>query len=131
MNGQSHRRTGLVSEIQQFPADLVAAAGSGLRTGERGAVAQPPTADHGACRRQGRAAVKDVPDRPRHQLAAGKGWLGYPVVQGDVHGKDGVLCPVTNMDDRDWRQRHRQGGDFMIYTDRLTVRLASPIRVFL
>ena len=83
----------------------------------------PPTMAH--------AAVKDVPDRPRHQLAAGKGWLGYPVVQGDVHGKDGVLYPVTNMDDRDWRQRHRQGGDFMIYTDRLTVRLASPIRVFL
>jgi hypothetical protein len=75
-----------------------------------------------------------VPDRPRHQLAAGKGWLGYPVVQGDVQDKDGVLCPVTNMDYRDyrdWRQRHRQGGDFMIYTDRLAVRLASPIRVFL
>ncbi|HSU20791.1 MAG TPA: DUF6402 family protein [Variovorax sp.] len=60
-----------------------------------------------------------------------KYWLDCPVVQGSIYDKDSMLCPVTNKDYRDWRQRHRQGGDFMIQTDRLSVRLASPIRVVL
>lgn len=68
---------------------------------------------------------------PAHQIAAGNGWLDYPVVQGSIHDKDSVLYPVTNKDYRDWRQRHRQGGDFMIQTDRLSVKLESPIRVVL
>jgi hypothetical protein len=68
---------------------------------------------------------------PAHQAAGGKGWLDYPVVQGSIYDKNSVLYPVTNKDYRDWRQKHRQGGDFMIYTDRLTVRLPSPIRVLL
>lgn len=29
----------------------------------------------------------------------------------------------------DWRQQHGQGGDFMIYSGRRTVRLDSAIRV--
>ena len=57
------------------------------------------------------------------------GWLDYPVVDGSVYDKDSVLYPVTNKDYRDWRDQHGQGGDFMIYSDRLTVRLDSPIRV--
>ena len=61
---------------------------------------------------------------PARQMA---GWLDYPVTS--VYDKDSVLYPVTNKDYRDWRQQHGQGGDFMIYTDRLTVRLDSPIRV--
>ncbi|MGJ7582032.1 DUF6402 family protein [Variovorax sp. RHLX14] len=35
-----------------------------------------------------------------------------------------VLYPGTNGDDRKWRQKHGRGGDFMIYTDRISVRLA-------
>lgn len=54
-------------------------------------------------------------------------WLDYPV--NSLFDKDGVLYTVTNKDFRDWRQQHGQGGDFMIYTDCLTVRLDSPIRV--
>lgn len=68
---------------------------------------------------------------PAHQAASGKGWLKYPVVEGSVYDNDSVLYPVTNRDYRDWRQQHGQGGDFMIYTDRLSVRLDSPIRVLL
>lgn len=60
-----------------------------------------------------------------------KRWLDYPVVQGSIYDKDSVLYPVTNKDYRDWRQRHRQGGDFMIQTDRLSVKPESPIRVVL
>lgn len=68
---------------------------------------------------------------PAHQLAGGTGWLDYPVLDGDIHGKDSVLYPVKNSDYRDWRARHGQGGDFMIYTDRLHVKLPRPIRVAL
>ena len=64
---------------------------------------------------------------PAHQMA--RGWLDYPVVDGSVHDKDSVLYPVTNKDYRDWRAKHNQGGDFMIYTDRVNVKLDSPIRV--
>jgi hypothetical protein len=66
---------------------------------------------------------------PAHQVAGGKGWLDYPVVDGSVYDKDSVLYPVTNKDYRDWRAKHNQGGDFMIYTDRVNVKLDSPIRV--
>lgn len=66
---------------------------------------------------------------PAHQL--GGGWLNYPVVDGSVYEKDSVLYPVTNKDYRDWRQQHGQGGDFMIYTDRVNVKLDSPIRLVL
>ena len=66
---------------------------------------------------------------PAHQLAAGSGWLAYPVVDGSIHEKDNVLYPVTNGDYRNWRQKHGRGGDFMIYTDRISVRLARPIRI--
>ena len=40
-----------------------------------------------------------------------------------------VLYPVTNGDYRNWRQKHGRGGDFMIYIDRISVRLARPIRI--
>ena len=63
---------------------------------------------------------------PARQTAS---WLDYPIVDGSVYDKDSMLYPVTNKDFRDWRQQHGQGGDFMIYSDRRTVRLDSPIRV--
>ncbi|WP_219210665.1 DUF6402 family protein [Variovorax boronicumulans] len=66
---------------------------------------------------------------PAHQLAGGSGWLDYPIVDGSVHEKDAVLYPVTNKDYRDWRFQYAQGGDFMIYTDRVSVKLDRPIRV--
>lgn len=66
---------------------------------------------------------------PAHHLAAGSGWLQYPVTQGNVYAKDAVLYPVINKDYRDWRAKHNQGGDFMIYTRPIGVKLDSPIRV--
>jgi hypothetical protein len=64
-----------------------------------------------------------------HQLDGGRGWLKYPVTQGDVRKKGNVLYPVTNKHYRDWRLRYRRGGDFMIYTDRRMVVMNPPIRV--
>lgn len=66
---------------------------------------------------------------PAHQLA--DGWMNDPVADGSVYDKDSVLYPVTHKDYRDWRAKHNQGGDFMIYTDRLSVKLDVPIRVAL
>ncbi|PLC06944.1 hypothetical protein CY658_08100 [Variovorax sp. RO1] len=70
---------------------------------------------------------------PAHQTAAmaNIGWLEYPVAQGDVHAKDAVVYPVKNSDFRAWQRKHNQGGDFVIYTDRITVKLATPIEVAL
>ncbi|WP_198082956.1 DUF6402 family protein [Variovorax sp. E3] len=70
---------------------------------------------------------------PVHEAAAlaNIGWVGYPVVQGDVHAKDAVLYPVRNSDFRAWQRKHNQGGDFVIYTDRFTMKLDTPIRVAL
>ena len=64
---------------------------------------------------------------PAH--AAAGGWLNYPVVQGSAYDKGNVLYPVTNKDYRDWRTQHGQGGDFIIYTEPVSVRLETPIRV--
>ncbi|WP_234193539.1 DUF6402 family protein [Pseudacidovorax sp. NFM-22] len=66
---------------------------------------------------------------PAHQVAGG--WLKYPVVQGNPHAKDAVLYPVTNADYRAWRQKHGRGGDFLIYTKPLSVRLPRPLRISL
>ncbi|MGJ7582039.1 DUF6402 family protein [Variovorax sp. RHLX14] len=68
---------------------------------------------------------------PVHQLQGGEGWLDYPVNDGDITKKDSVLYPVTNRHYRDWRTKHARGGDFMIYSDRVNIRLKSPIRVVL
>lgn len=68
---------------------------------------------------------------PVHQLTAGSGWLDYPVIDGSIYDKDSLLFPVTNRSYRDWRFRHGQGGDFIVYTDRLNIRLDTPIRVML
>jgi hypothetical protein len=70
---------------------------------------------------------------PAHQVAAlsNVGWLDHAVVQGSVYAKDAVLYPVKNTDFRAWQRKHNQGGDFIIYTDRLTMKLDPPIRVAL
>jgi len=68
---------------------------------------------------------------PLHEAAAlaNIGWLDYAVTQGDVHAKDAVLYPVKNSDFRAWQLKHNQGGDFIIYTDTLVVKLDTPITV--
>ena len=65
------------------------------------------------------------------QLAGRSGWLDQPVVDGNPFEKESILYPVENRHYRDWRQRLGQGGDFMIYTDRLNLKLVDPIRVVL
>ena len=66
---------------------------------------------------------------PIQQISSFSKWCDYPVADGAAHEKDSVLYPVKNKDYRDWRQKHRQGGDFMIYSDRMNVKLNVPIAV--
>lgn len=70
---------------------------------------------------------------PAHEIAAlsNVGWLDYAVVHGNVRAKDAVLYPVKNSDFRAWQSKHSQGGDFIIYTDRVMMKLDTPIRVAL
>lgn len=66
---------------------------------------------------------------PLHQIAAGIGWLRQQIVDGDNYKNGSVLYPVTNNDYRDWRQKKGQGGDFIVYTNRVGVKLTHPIRI--
>ena len=68
---------------------------------------------------------------PAHQLAEGSGYFSDPVVEGSPYHKGDVMYPVTNKDYREWRKKHGRGGDFIIYTDRIDVKLSPPIRVAL
>jgi hypothetical protein len=41
-----------------------------------------------------------------------------------------VYYPVKNSTFRDWQMKHRQGGDFIIYSDCVHMRLKNPITVY-
>lgn len=45
--------------------------------------------------------------------------------------EDMIYYPVRNRSFRDWQNKHRQGGDFIAYSDLSRVRLGTPIRVML
>ncbi|WP_287727587.1 DUF6402 family protein [Burkholderia sp.] len=40
-----------------------------------------------------------------------------------------VYYPVRNNSFREWQQRHRRGGDFVIFSDHRYVTLREPIRL--
>lgn len=68
---------------------------------------------------------------PAHQLAAMANLDGvnYAVTEKNARAKDSVLYPVRNKDFRDWQAQHGQGGEFVIYTDRLNIKLDPPVTV--
>ena len=42
-----------------------------------------------------------------------------------------MRCFIKLSDYRDWRTQNGEGGDFMIYTEPVSVRLDTPIRLAL
>jgi hypothetical protein len=38
-----------------------------------------------------------------------------------------VYWPVHNKTYRDWRSAHNRGGDFMVYTEPMLIKLSKPI----
>ncbi len=57
-------------------------------------------------------------------------WLEFPVAIYTSGPKYMVYYPVKNSTFREWQMRHRQGGDFIIYSDCVPIRLKTPIRVY-
>jgi hypothetical protein len=47
-----------------------------------------------------------------------------------VYEKGAVMYPVTNKDFRAWREKHRQGGYFLIYSKPVEFKLKKPLVVF-
>jgi hypothetical protein len=70
---------------------------------------------------------------PAHQLAAMANIDGvdYAVTEKNSRAQDSVLHPVRNKDFRDWQAKHARGGDFVIYTDRVNIKLNPPVTVSL
>jgi hypothetical protein len=75
-----------------------------------------------------------VPEFVATDVAAWR-WLDYPVLTGDMpthlFKKDAVFYPIRNKTFREWQIKHKQGGDFVIYSDCKHIRLNSPIKVWL
>ncbi|GAC1320772.1 MAG: DUF6402 family protein [Aquirhabdus sp.] len=61
--------------------------------------------------------------------ADGTDWVSYPITKGNMYDKGNVFYPIRNKDFREWQQKHQQGGDFMIYSDRKSIVLDNPITV--
>lgn len=59
----------------------------------------------------------------------GMSWLDYPVVVGGKRSRDNIYYPVRNKSFREWQQRHRRGGDFIIFSDYRCVTLPQPIEI--
>ncbi|WP_419685582.1 DUF6402 family protein [Burkholderia theae] len=61
--------------------------------------------------------------------AAGIPWIDYPVAIGDMRVPGNVYYPVRNSSFRQWQQRYRRGGDFVIFSDYRYIRLREPIQL--
>ncbi|KWF90720.1 hypothetical protein WL93_14840 [Burkholderia diffusa] len=73
-----------------------------------------------------------VPATMAATTVANRSWAGFPVKLGNPRIKGNVYYPVRNADFRNWQMKHRRGGDFMIYSDRIILSLLlHPIKVYL
>ncbi|WP_423371827.1 DUF6402 family protein [Burkholderia sp. LMG 32019] len=61
--------------------------------------------------------------------AAGISWIDYPIAIGDMRVPGNVYYPVRNSSFRQWQQRYRRGGDFVIFSDHRYIRLREPIQL--
>ncbi|SDC47654.1 hypothetical protein SAMN05216345_102447 [Cupriavidus sp. YR651] len=52
-----------------------------------------------------------------------------PVVIKNRLEPENVYYPVRNRDFRAWQSKHNRGGDFLVYSDFATVRLAQPVHL--
>ena len=51
-------------------------------------------------------------------------WANYTVYSGkDMHAKNAVMWPVFNQDHRQWRDKHKQGGDMLLFSERMEPRI--------
>ncbi|MGO4810029.1 DUF6402 family protein [Cupriavidus sp. 2MCAB6] len=62
------------------------------------------------------------------EVSTGSRHLG-PVARRGMISEHDVYYPVRNVDYRTWQINHKQGGDLILYSDRIEVRLVKPIFV--
>jgi hypothetical protein len=65
-----------------------------------------------------RKTVAIVPLQETLVLSAKKRWVDHPVFINRSEVDSNILYPVKNSDFRRWQSAHKQGGDFIIYTDK-------------
>jgi hypothetical protein len=71
---------------------------------------------------------------PSHQLIINMMGINHKGFSSEQHywrGDEGILYPVFNSDFRAWQSKHHRGGDYIIYTDMLSVMLDTPIQITL
>ncbi|MFL9960592.1 DUF6402 family protein [Paraburkholderia sediminicola] len=57
-------------------------------------------------------------------------WLEFPVAVYTSGPKYRVYYPVKNSTFRTWQMKHRQGGDFIIYSDCVPILLKNPNTIY-
>lgn len=60
------------------------------------------------------------------ELAKSDGYM-YPVAVNNLVTERKVYYPVRNKDYRNWQIKHQQGGDFIIYSNRVNVPLSKTV----
>ena len=55
-------------------------------------------------------------------------WVDIPTLHKTGLGLS-IMYPVKNSDFRKWQLLHKQGGDYMIYTDKKIVKLDRPVSI--
>ena len=55
-------------------------------------------------------------------------WVDVPTLHKTRLGLS-VMYPVKNSDFRKWQLLHKQGGDYLIYSDKKIARLNNPISI--
>ncbi len=73
-------------------------------------------------------------NKQRLALVTDGKWVNTPVYTGrDLYAKNAVLYPVFNEDHRRWRAKHQQGGDMLLFTQRMfpfidTIEVVIPLQ---
>lgn len=58
-------------------------------------------------------------------------YVQSPVTIGSPTSKGNVHYPIHNSDFQQWAQKHKRGGDFVVYTDHRFVPINPPIQLYL
>ncbi len=61
-------------------------------------------------------------------VTSGIEWVDVPTLHKTSLGLS-VMYPVKNSDFRKWQLLHKQGGDYIIYTDKIIVKLDHPLSI--
>jgi hypothetical protein len=60
-------------------------------------------------------------------------WMEHALLMDgrSIYEKGAVMYPVSNKDFRDWREKHGQGGDFLIYSKPVEFKLKTEIKIII